>query len=480
MSHVLVVDDEPAICWSFRELLRDEGHEVTIASSAEEAIAAAVARQPDAIVLDVRLPGADGLSAMEELQAASQAAPIIVMTAFGNLETAVRAVDAGAFDYLTKPFELDTAAAAVRRALELRHRATPQPSDKNKSAVPDQVIGSSPNMQSVFRQVALVAASSAPLLITGESGTGKELIARAIHTNGPRSKGPFVPVSLPALDESRIERELFGESRVTAGRAGTRPAHRPGLLEIADGGTVLLDEIGEIPPNLQVKLLRALEQQEVVPVGVTQPVSINVRILSATNCNLNELMAGGDFREDLFFRLSVVQISLPALRDRRPDIPLLAQHFLQLTGSKCVLTPAALCELNGRTWPGNVRELRNAVENAALVARDGLIEVAHLPPARSQSSGRGLDSAEFLRSAAACWIEEQLTQLDLHSSEASLYDRFLLEVEPALLETLLTKCGNNRTAAARLLGLHRATLRQKLHNYGLPRNPDSMPASNPP
>ena len=486
MSHVLVVDDEPAICWSFRELLRDEGHEVTIASSAEEAIAAAVSRKPDAIVLDVRLPGTDGLSAMEELQAVSEAAPIIVMTAFGNLETAVRAIEAGAFDYLTKPFGLDTAAAAVRRALELRHRVIPQSSDKthppdeHQPSGQDRIIGSSPNMQSVFRQVALVAASSAPVLITGESGTGKELIARAIHTNGPRSNGPFVPVSLPALDESRIERELFGESGGTTGSTAAHPSHRPGLLEIADGGTVLLDEVGEIPPGLQVKLLRAIEQQEVVPVGVTQPVSIDVRVLSTTNRNLNELMAGGEFREDLFFRLSVVQIALPPLRDRSLEIPLLARHFLRLAGSECVLSPAALCELDGRLWPGNVRELRNAGESAALVARDGMIEVSHLPPALTQSGGQVLDSAGVLQSAAAQWIEEQLTQLDLNSSEASLYNQFLLEVEPALLETILTRCGNNRTAAARLLGLHRATLRQKLQNYGLPRNTDSLPASQPP
>jgi len=477
MSHVLVVDDESAICWSFRELLRDEGHEVTIASSAEEAIASAASQKPDAIVLDVRLPGTDGLSAMQELKVVSEAAPIIVMTAFGNLETAVRAVDAGAFEYLTKPFGLEEAAAAVRRALELSHRAVPEASDRtpvldeHQTSGQVQVIGSSPDMQSVFRQVALVGGSSAPVLITGESGTGKELIARAIHTNGSRSNGPFVPVSLPALDESRIERELFGESQGLS--------HRAGLLEIADRGTVLLDEVGEIPPVLQAKLLRAIEQQEVIPVGMTQPVSINVRVLSATNRNLNTLMADGEFREDLFFRLSVVQIELPALRNRSGDIPLLARHFLRLTGSECILTPAALCELDGRLWPGNVRELKNAVESAALVARDGLIEVTHLPPARTSSDAALADSTEVLRSAAENWIEEQLAQLDLHAGEAALYDQFLLAVEPALLETLLTRCGNNRTAAARLLGLHRATLRQKLQNYGLPRITETGSAASP-
>lgn len=470
MSHVLVVDDEPTICWSFRELLRDEGHEVTIASSAEEALTAAGATPPDAIVLDVRLPGMDGLSAMAKLKKASGSAPIIVMTAFGNLETAVRAVDEGAFDYLTKPFELDEAADAIRRALELRGRSTDSktPSQKNEASAENEIVGTSPVMQSVFRQVALVAASSAPVLITGESGTGKELVARAIHANGPRRDGPFVPVSLPALDESRIERELFGEA-LPEKNGKTRNTHRKGLLEIADGGTVLLDEVGDIPPELQVKLLRAIEQQEVVPVGSTEPVSIDVRVLSATNRNLNELMASGEFREDLFFRLSVVQIALPFLRDRSEDIPELARHFLRLAGSECVLSTPALCELSARPWPGNVRELRNAVENAALLARGGAIDVSHLPPALTQSGGVSLDVEEALHEATAKWMEEQLRPLDLDATEGSLYEEFLLAAEPALLETILTRCGNNRTAAARLLGLHRATLRQKLQNYGLPR-----------
>ncbi|MDA0590950.1 MAG: sigma-54 dependent transcriptional regulator [Planctomycetota bacterium] len=468
MSHVLVVDDEPAICWSLRELLRDDGHEVTIASSAEEAIAAAGSKRPDAIVLDVRLPGMDGLSAMAKLKKVSGSAPIIVMTAFGNLETAVRAVDEGAFDYLTKPFELDEAADAIRRALALSERDRSTAKRKTETGNENEIVGTTPTMQSVFRQVALVAASSAPVLITGESGTGKGLVARAIHANGSRRDGPFVAVSLPALDERRIERELFGEMPEPTGKA-TKKSHRKGLLETADGGTVLLDEVGDIPPALQVKLLRAIEEQEVVPVGSTQPVSIDVRVLSATNRDLSELMASGGFREDLFFRLSVVQIALPPLRDRVEDVPLLARHFVNLAGSHGEFSPSAMCELSSRLWPGNVRELRNAVENAALVARGGSIEVSHLPPALTHSGGRSLDPTEDLRAATARWIKEQLRPLDLEASDAALYEDFLTAAEPALLETILTQVGNNRTAAARLLGLHRATLRQKLQNYGLPR-----------
>ena len=469
MSRILVVDDEPAIAWSLREILRDEGHEVTIASSAEEAVDSAAADKPDTIVLDVRLPGMDGLSAMSQLKKVSDSAPVIVMTAFGNLETAVGAVGGGAFEYLTKPFELDEALSAVRRALDLRERS----GGESVSLVtkPDdlEIVGTSPQMQSIFRQVALVAGTSAPVLLTGESGTGKELAARAIHAHSGRSSGKFVAVSLPALDASRIERELFGEADVSS----PRKKHRKGLLESADGGTVLLDEVGDIPPDLQVKLLRAIEQQEVVPVGATKPVAIDVRVLSATNRNLNGMMASGEFREDLFFRLSTVQITMPPLRDRAEDIPLLARHFVKLVKESCGISSAAMCELSGRPWPGNVRELRNAIENAAILARGGTIEVTHLPEARLQSGDRSLDTVENLRASVSAWVEGQLRSVDIDSTEASFYEDFLMAAEPALLETLLSKCGNNRTAAARLLGLHRATLRQKLNSYGLPREADS-------
>lgn len=268
MSHVLIVDDEPGICWGFRELLTDEGHKVSVASSAEAALELADTTTPDAVLLDVRLPGMDGLTALEHLRKRVGDAPIIVMTAFGNLETACRAVDSGAFDYLTKPFDLEEAVTVLQRALSSATRPAENDAAPADSTVEGPLIGRSPAMQEVFKQIAVVARGDVPVLVTGESGTGKELVSRAIHDHGPRRNEPYVPVFLAALSPSVIESELFGHAR----GAFTGADHdRRGLLELAGNGTVFLDEIGDVPLDVQVKLLRAIEHQEVVPVGSVRP-----------------------------------------------------------------------------------------------------------------------------------------------------------------------------------------------------------------
>ena len=474
MSHVLVVDDEPAICWGFRELLRGEGHEVTIASSAEEALKVAPKCLPDTIVLDVRLPGMDGLSALKQLKAKSNDAPVVVMTAFGNLETAVRAVEEGAFDYLTKPFELSDANDVVRRALEHRHatRTASPEGDSDDAALAETIVGSSPAMQAVFKQIAFVAQSDAPVLITGESGTGKELVARAIHRHSPRSSEPFMPVSLAAMNEASVESELFGHVK---GAFLGATAERKGILEIAGSGTILLDEIGDVPTAVQLKLLRTIEHQEIVPVGSAEPRQCGFRVVAATNRDLGRLIEEGLFREDLYFRLGVVKIELPPLRERPEDIPDLARHFLSLMAGKSTdgtLSSSALLELSGRPWPGNVRELRNVVEHAAIMSRGGTIEASHLPPADSTTT-RSASSSDVLQREIVRWASEQLQPLDGAGSEAALYEDVLQLVEPPLLNAVLAHCRNNRAAAARLLGLHRATLRQKLKNHGITGEDDA-------
>ncbi len=474
MSHVLVVDDEPAICWGFRELLRGEGHEVTIASSAEEALKVAPKCLPDTIVLDVRLPGMDGLSALKQLKAKSNDAPVVVMTAFGNLETAVRAVEEGAFDYLTKPFELSDANDVVRRALEHRHatRTASPEGDSDDAALAETIVGSSPAMQAVFKQIAFVAQSDAPVLITGESGTGKELVARAIHRHSPRSSEPFMPVSLAAMNEASVESELFGHVK---GAFLGATAERKGILEIAGSGTILLDEIGDVPTAVQLKLLRTIEHQEIVPVGSAEPRQCGFRVVAATNRDLGRLIEEGLFREDLYFRLGVVKIELPPLRERPEDIPDLARHFLSLMAGKSTdgtLSSSALLELSGRPWPGNVRELRNAVEHAAIMSRGATIKASHLPPADSTTT-RSASSSDVLQREIVRWASEQLQPLDGADSEAALYEDVLQLVEPPLLNAVLAHCRNNRAAAARLLGLHRATLRQKLKNHGITGEDDA-------
>ena len=480
MSRVLIVDDEPAICWSIREALADEGHAIEIASSAEEA-----ERHfergwaPDLVVLDVRLPGLDGLSALGQWRERWPDLAVVIMTAFGDLDTAVQAVRRGAFDYLVKPFDLDQALVLFRRALEsVDHRPESGHPGKRSSgpAQAETIIGRSPVMQQVFRQIALVAPSSSTVLITGESGTGKELVARAIHRHSPRSSHPFVAVCLPALNPGLVEAELFGHAR---GAFTGAQANRPGLFELADGGTLFLDEIGDIDETLQLKLLRVLEQREFFPVGSSELRRVDVRVIAATNRPLRDSLSRGTFRQDLFFRLSAVPIEIPPLRERPEDISLLATHFLeQVTsspGAASRFSKTALASLQDHRWPGNVRELRNAIEHAAVHARQGTIGREHLPATclgdnsttASIIAGEGLP--QKLQGLVAEWAREAMRP-DLKVGEEpprGIYDDLLALIEPPLLLAALERTGQNRAAAAELLGLHRGTLRQKLRTHGL-------------
>lgn len=476
MGSVLIVDDEPAICWTLREALRDEGHQVQVAPSAEEALRLTAGNPaafvPDAVLLDVRLPGRDGLEALDDLRQNIGAVPVIIMTAFGDLQTAVNAVEHGVYDYLLKPFDLDPALAIVNRALQ------PPVSDSTEgaagtalppSSAGETIIGRSLAMQQVFKNIALAAASEISVLITGESGTGKELVARALHRHSPRRDADFLPVCIPALNPGVIESELFGHVR---GAFTGAAEDRIGLLELARAGTVFLDEVGDIPLHLQVKLLRAIEQGEITRVGEARARPAKPRLLTATNRPISELIAQGQFREDLYFRLSVFHIHLPPLRERPEDIPLLAEHFVQQTqaargGHPVTLSEAALRELARRTWPGNVRELRNAVEHAALVSRGGMIHPEHLPRPLAAARVEHANLLDTVQAALRKWVAQAARENTDPSPE--FYAEFLHLVEPPLLEVVLEHVAQNKAAAAQLLGLHRATLRQKLRRYGLPR-----------
>jgi two-component system nitrogen regulation response regulator GlnG len=459
MSRILVVDDEPSICWAFREFLTEDGHEVETASTVAEALRSAAANRPDVVVLDVRLPDVDGLAALPTLRERAGGAPVVVMTAFGDLETAVRAVEAGAFDYLVKPFDLDRAAQVVRRALDSgRDPARGAAGSNSPTELGETLVGSSAAMQALFRRIALVASSDVPVLITGESGTGKELVARALHRYGTRRDGPFVPVCLPALSPGLVEAELFGHVK---GAFTGATQDRKGIFELAQGGTVLLDEVGDAPPSLQVKLLRALENREIAPVGDVQARPVDIRVLAATNRPLAEMVASGAFREDLYFRLAAFPIRVPPLRDRLADIPALTAHLLARLGVVDPLGEAVLEALRARPWPGNVRELRNAIEHAAILARGGPIRVEHLPGVEATPEPRDRLS---LAKAVADWAGAEVAR---PNDSDDLYARFLAEAEPALFRAALEASGGNRAAAAQRLGIDRATLRQKLKRHGL-------------
>lgn len=472
MSSVLIVDDEPAICWAFREALTDDGHSVRVVPSGEEALRLTDGGwRPDVVVMDVRLPGIDGLSAMRELRGRIGATPVVVITAFGSLETAVRAMEEGAFDYLIKPFDLDQAVEVLRRALDSTAGAGEVEAIDAAATMAlstDTIIGASPAMQQIFKQIALVAASEVGVLITGESGTGKELVARAIHRHSLRRKGPFVPVSIPALNPGLIESEIFGHAR---GSFTGASEDRTGLFELAAGGTILLDEIADVPATLQVKLLRMIEQREIQAVGGAMPRTIDARILAATNRPLSELIASGAFREDLYFRLGVFQIHLPPLRDRREDVPSLAEHFLRQIrppqeGAPWKISDELRAELCARPWAGNVRELRNAVEHAAIIARGGEIRPEHLPRPAPLAHAAPASTIDVAQREISDWATGEAAILAA-ADDPQLYERFLQLVEPPLLEAVLRHCGGNRAAAAHLLGLHRATLRQKMRRHGL-------------
>ncbi len=459
MGTLLIVDDESSICWGLSQLGEKLGHEVLTASSAEQGLELAEQHRPDLLILDVRLPGMDGLSALTEFQKFLNGAPVIVITAYGDLETAVDAVRGGAFEYLVKPFELDAMQRAITRALETREggdaaEAPPQP-------VGD-LVGRSPAIQEVFKQIALAATSQASIMIGGESGTGKELAARAIHQYSDRANGPFVAVNVASLSPSLAESELFGHVR---GAFTGADQDRIGLLVQADGGTLFLDEVADIPLPAQVKLLRALEHGEVVPVGGRQSVSTDFRVVSATHQDLETLVQSQQFRHDLFFRLGAFRIEIPPLRHRPEDIEELAEHFLGLaqpadSEHRSTFSSAAMQELKSRPWHGNVRELRHTVEHALILARGGRIEPEHFPdPAAEWTSGEdATDAVASIEQSVRQWTLEQLRSGD---GEQPLHDQLIQIVEGPLFEAALEFHGGQYSAAARRLGIHRTTLKRK-------------------
>ncbi|MBA4188420.1 MAG: sigma-54-dependent Fis family transcriptional regulator [Planctomycetaceae bacterium] len=464
MPSILIIDDEEPIAWALRRAFEREKYRVGVAATAEDGLTQARKLAPDVVFLDVRLPGMDGLTALNELRKIAPAAAVVVMTAHGNLNTAVKAVEGGAFDYLAKPFELAQAIDGAKRAIT---RAQGEPGASATGASddidlsPDAIIGSSPAMQAVFKRIALVAPTNACVLITGESGTGKELVARAVHAHSTRRSKAFLPVHVAALNPNLVESELFGH---TKGAYTGADKARDGLLTLADGGTVFLDELADIPLTVQAKLLRVLERQEVIPVGGGEAQTVNVRIVSATHADLSSAVREGSFRHDLFYRLNVYPIHLPPLRDRVDDIPALAEHFLRKFG---VANPAEVLPadtrafLKSRPWPGNVRELRNALEHAAIEARGGPLQPQHFPEPASASGPAGI--AERLRSLVVEWVRERTGKSEGEPSE--LHQQLLDTVEPALLDEVLRQLDENRLVAARWLGLARATVRKMIKKH---------------
>ncbi|HUU27300.1 MAG TPA: sigma-54 dependent transcriptional regulator [archaeon] len=451
---ILVVDDEKTIRNILTTLLTDETYTVLAAGSGEESIAVVDSFEPDLILMDQRMPGVDGIEALVRIKEKRPEVTVIILTAHASIELAVEAIKKGAYDYLSKPFDNEELLIIIRRALE-RNRLAGEITQLKKQLQDKysfkNIIGVSANMHRVFEQIARVCETNATVLVQGESGTGKELVARAIHYNSRRKDKPFVTINCGAIPVSLIESELFGYERGAFTGARDRTI---GKFEQAHCGTFLLDEIGELSLEAQVKLLRVLDEQKITRLGGREPILIDVRLIAATNKDLQEEVDQGSFRLDLFYRLNIVTIRVPSLVERKEDIPLLVEHFIQKYNSKLGLkikgiSSAAMDYLQNYSWPGNVRDLENAVQSAMIHSQSDVVSVEDLP----------------LRIYG---YSEVYDKMDLEAAGLEEYvKRLTTKIEKDLIKKTMTKCGNNRSLAAKELQISRKTLYNKLKTFRL-------------
>ncbi len=449
-TKILLVDDETGILDSLQILFRGEGYQVAVARGGKEALRSLESEKPDLVLSDIRMPGVSGLEVLAKAKAVDPEMAVVLMTAQASLQTAVRAVNEGAYHYLQKPFANDELLAICRRAVEARrlkveNRELKQEIRRRSKEWGERPVGKSQVFQEVLQLAQTVAPTDSTVLITGESGTGKEVLARYIHKLSGRSGGPFFTINCGALPESLLESELFGH---VEGAFTGAVKNKEGLLVAAAGGTFFLDEIAEMSPQTQVKLLRALQEREVTPVGSTEAVPVDVRLLAATNQELEEEIRKGHFRSDLYYRLNVISLHLPPLRERCEDIPLLVSHFLARTAEEgsdpLVVSEDAMEALMSHAWPGNVRELENALERAAILAGgDGEIDRAHLPE-------------RIFTPPAPRVVDDRPPENPSMEVIERAYIQWVLQVE-----------GGNKTRAAEVLGIDPSTLYRKLQKYGL-------------
>ncbi len=440
-ANLLVVDDELIVRDSLDKWFREEGYEVNVAENAHDALGKMAAQKFDLALVDIKMPGTDGVELQRRMHEIDPEMLVIIMTGYASVETAVAALKNGAYDYVSKPFDPDDIAHTVHNALT--HKRVEEENARLRETVastvrPQEIVGQSPAMIRVFEAIQTVGPTDATVLITGESGTGKELCARAIHAASPRHYNPLVVIHCGALAETLLESELFGHEKGAFTGAQYR---KKGSFEVADGGTVFLDEIGDISLKTQTDLLRVLQEREITRVGSTHPIHVDFRCIAATNKNIEQLVKDGHFRPDLFYRLNVFQIQLPALRERKGDIPILVDHFVRKFAASMNkrisrVSPAAMAALDHYEWPGNIRELENAVERAMVVGRE---------PELGE--------------------EDFALRLPVHA----ISPRTLEDIERAHILAVLEDCSGNQTQAAEVLDIDRVTLHNKLKKYGWKR-----------
>ncbi|MCA3150479.1 MAG: nitrogen regulation protein NR(I), partial [Rhodocyclaceae bacterium] len=459
MKSVWVIDDDKSIRWVFEKALTRESIEYKSFASAQDALTALNSSVPQVVVSDIRMPGASGLDLLQRIKAEHPEVPVIVMTAYSDLESAVAAFQGGAFEYLPKPFDVNHAVELIRRAIDESVRQTE--STEETTSTPE-ILGQAPSMQEVFRAIGRLSQSHATVLITGESGSGKELVARALHRHSPRSTKPFIAINTAAIPKDLLESELFGHER---GSFTGAQAMRRGRFEQADAGTLFLDEIGDMPAELQTRLLRVLSDGQFYRVGGHQPIKANVRVIAATHQDLEQRVKQGLFREDLYHRLNVIRLRLPPMRERREDIPLLARFFLLKSARELGVEPkrlseAALRHLSAQDLPGNVRQLENLCHWLSVMAPGMNVEVNDLPPEL-----RG----ETTASAEQNWLLalEREVEQSFGRGEQGIIDQLSRDFERTLIVKALQHTGGRRIEAATLLGLGRNTLTRKIQELGL-------------
>jgi len=461
---VWIVDDDRSIRWVLEKALTQADMNVTSFDRAEPIMVRLGEETPDVIISDIRMPGSDGLTMLKQVKRAHPDLPVIIMTAYSDLDNAVASFKGGAFDYLAKPFDVDEVVSLVQRAVTQNREREADQLEGAEARVPE-IIGAAPAMQEVFRAIGRLSRSHVTVLITGESGTGKELVAHALHRHSPRAAAPFIALNTSAIPRELLESELFGHERGAFTGAQTE---RIGRFEQANGGTLFLDEIGDMPNELQTRLLRVLANGDFYRVGGQVQITVDVRVIAATHQDLDARVKAGTFRDDLFHRLNVIRVHLPALRERREDIILLAKHFLALAARELDVPPKTLlgeteAYLTGLDWPGNVRQIENVCRWVTVMAPAQEIRVADLPPELSGSTASQFGDSDW-ESMLKLWAEGCLAR-----GETGVVEQALPRFERILIEAALKQTGGRRQDAARFLGWGRNTLTRKIKELGIER-----------
>ena len=468
MKNVLVIDDDEKICWAFEQFLESEGYRPSIANNAEEGLRRIAADKPDVVLLDVKLPGMSGLEALAEIKATHPWVIVVIITAYDDVETTIEAMRLQAFDFVPKPIDLDIVKSVLERAFRTQSVRSTLPVEVADASPAEQsghrLVGKSSQMREIYKLIGIMASNSMTVLIEGETGTGKDLVARAIHTGSTRKEAPFVPVDCGALPDELLESELFGYE--AGAFTDAKKEGKPGRFELANGGTLFLDEVGNMTPTSQMKLLRALQTQEIERLGGTRRLKVDVRVIAATNQELGEMVKRGQFREDLYYRFKRIALHLPPLRERQEDIPLLVTHFLQLIQEEIDKPIRGISEegmklLQDYSWPGNVRELENCIRSAATLCRADVVLPDDLPPEIQTSQQTDPTGASHLETALKS-VLQGITKEAITQEKRGLYEEVVALVDKALIELVLDEFSGNHSKTAELLGMSRTTLLKKI------------------